>query len=146
MWRNEIKSYKTEDQFIKHRQVLIDLRKYYLLSMDQSSKSVKNLDSERAELERCYKKWKREKASRVENLAKMARGKEKMNSRKLWGAHLRANIQTYVRENGEVSRKEIIDQFGKEAETQIRVLVERGGLVRQKRGFYSWQEQKAQII
>ena len=69
-----------------------------------------------------------------------------MNSRQLWGAQVRNKILNYVRENGETTRKEIIDHCGEESASQIKSLLDRGGLVRIRKGVYAWQEQKVKVF
>lgn len=68
------------------------------------------------------------------------------NSQKQRGIVMRNKIQTFVRENGETTRKEIIAHCGKEASNQIAILVEQGGLVRVKTGVYRWQEIKVEVF
>lgn len=68
------------------------------------------------------------------------------NSQKQRGIVMRNRIQTFVRENGDTTRKEIIAHCGKEASNQITNLVNQGGLVRIKAGLYRWQEIKAEVF
>ncbi|MGJ0995749.1 hypothetical protein ACR76W_09090 [Enterococcus casseliflavus] len=68
-----------------------------------------------------------------------------MNSRQLWGEQVRNKILTYVRENGPCTRKEIIENIGKEAASQIATLVNYGQLERVKKGVYKFVLQSVKI-
>lgn len=69
MYPDEIKNYVTNEQFLEHRQLLKDLKKYYIklhkygeMSKEYLRESLVNLREEKTTLERYYARWKKNKA------------------------------------------------------------------------------------
>lgn len=58
MYPDQIKNYHSEEQFLKHRQLLHDLQEYYEKHLESQNSTFRNLKDEKNLLERSYRKWK----------------------------------------------------------------------------------------
>nr|DAX04342.1 MAG TPA: hypothetical protein [Bacteriophage sp.] len=62
LYPDQIKSYTTEEQFLKHRKMLDDLDNYYSTFGQDGYIYLHNIEDEKNFLERTFRNWKRRKA------------------------------------------------------------------------------------